>query len=188
MENTFIYLIGFPGVGKYTVAQTIAKQADVIVLDNQLINMPIFALFKPDGKTPLPPQMWDKVKAVWNVVFDAIVELADPAFNFVLTNVLLDDDEADHEWFRKVATMASEREGKLLPVRLLCDLAENKRRVTSPDRAQRLKMVDPDALDRLHRDRKVLVPAHPDTMTLDVTELSPDDAAVRIVKAASRLP
>lgn len=187
MENTFIYLLGFPGVGKYTIAQEIAEQADAVVVDSQLVNMPIFQLFKPDGKTPLPPQVFDKAKQVWGVVFDAIVELADPSHNFVLTNVLLDEKQSDHAWFQTVAAMVTQREGHLLPVRLLCDLEENRRRIVAPQRNERLKTIDSHFPEELYGEWTVLNPDHPNTLTLDVTDLSPEPAAARIVDATARL-
>lgn len=187
LENTFIYLFGFPEVGKYTIAQEIARQAGVIVVDNQLINMPIFTVLKPDGVTPLPPDVWDKVSSVWDIVFDTIIEIADPAFSFVLTNVLLHEEQADQDRFRKVAERVSKRDGTLLPVRLLCDLDENKRRIVSPDRNERLKTISSNGLERLHEERSILTPDHPHTTTLDVTELGPEETASRIVEVATDL-
>lgn len=187
MDNTFIYLLGFPGVGKYTIAQEIAQQADAVVVDSQLVNMPIFTVLQADGKTPLPPQAFDKAKQVWSVVFDTIVELADPSTNFVLTNALLDEKASDHAWFQTVVGMVTQREGRLLPVRLLCELEENRRRIVSPERNGRLKTIDPDSPDPLHDERTVLNPDYPNTLTLDVTDLSAEDAATRIVEAATGL-
>ena len=155
-----------------------------MVVDNQLVNMPIFALFKPDGKTPLPPAIWDKIKGVWGLVFEAMVELADPAFSFVLTNVLLDEDPGDHAWFANVAEVARRRGSRFLPVRLVCDLEENVRRVQSPGRAERMKQLDAETLRRMYREESVLRPDWPGALTLDVTALSPGEAAARVVEAA----
>src|SRR5205823_1624179 len=47
-----VYLLGYPGVGKYTVARALAAQTGAVVIDNQLINNPILALF--DGALDLP--------------------------------------------------------------------------------------------------------------------------------------
>lgn len=49
---SIIYLIGPPAVGKFTVAKAIAKLNDAAVVDNQLINIPIFSLLTewPDAE------------------------------------------------------------------------------------------------------------------------------------------
>lgn len=50
MKNTIIYLLGFPGTGKYTIAKEICKQADFKLVDNHLINNPLFTLIENDDK------------------------------------------------------------------------------------------------------------------------------------------
>jgi shikimate kinase len=41
MRNTMIYLIGFAGAGKFTIAKEICKSAEARLVDNHLINNPI---------------------------------------------------------------------------------------------------------------------------------------------------
>ena len=48
-----VYLIGKPGVGKYTIAKELRKSG-FIVCDNQLVNSPIFTLLNYDGYTKIP--------------------------------------------------------------------------------------------------------------------------------------
>jgi shikimate kinase len=51
MNGALIYLIGFAGCGKLTIAKAIQKKIDCILVDNHLINNVIFSLIDPDGKT-----------------------------------------------------------------------------------------------------------------------------------------
>ena len=54
MKKTFIiYLIGKPGVGKYTIAKEL-ETYEYIICDNQLINNSIFSLLQYDGFKEIP--------------------------------------------------------------------------------------------------------------------------------------
>lgn len=53
LDNAIVYLFGFPGVAKYTVAREIAAGAGARVVDNHYVNNPIFGLLDLDGLTPL---------------------------------------------------------------------------------------------------------------------------------------
>src|ERR1041384_2438716 len=57
LDNTIIYLIGIPAVGKYTVAREIGRMTGARVVDNQLVNTPVFSVLGYDGTAavPFPP-------------------------------------------------------------------------------------------------------------------------------------
>jgi predicted kinase len=44
MKNTIVYLIGYAGTGKYTIAREIAGLTGAVIVDNQLINNPVFSV------------------------------------------------------------------------------------------------------------------------------------------------
>ena len=48
-----VYLVGFAGTGKLTIATELALRIDARVVDNQWVNNPIFGLVQTDGVTPL---------------------------------------------------------------------------------------------------------------------------------------
>ncbi|MCD8491927.1 MAG: hypothetical protein LRY51_08510 [Geovibrio sp.] len=102
MKNTIIYLLGFPGTGKYTIAKEICAQADVRLVDNHLVNNPLFSLIWQDGTTPLPPRIWDNIGKVWEAVLDTIVHISAPDTSFVLTNALTDQGGVDRGWYERV--------------------------------------------------------------------------------------
>ena len=64
MQNTIIYLIGFAGTGKYTIAKEICRLTNARLVDNHLINNPVFSLIRADGKTLLPESVWEKTWAI----------------------------------------------------------------------------------------------------------------------------
>lgn len=181
LPNTFIYLLGFPGTGKYTVAQEIAARAGFRIVDNHLINNPIFTVVRVDGKTPLPREVWKHAGDIGRVVFECVRTLSPPDFSFVLTNALYDDQIEDHEWFAEIAGLAAERRALFVPVRMiLTDNDEHRRRVTDPRREQRMKETDPAAPEK-YSGREVLNPNHPHLLTLDVTNLTSAETAEKIL-------
>jgi hypothetical protein len=185
LQNTFIYLIGFPGTGKLTIAQEIARKADFRLVDNHLINNPVFSLIHVDGKTKLPERIWDNVFKIWEAVADTIIHISPREYNFILTNALQQKDVADHTHYERVKDMAGQREARFIPVRLLIsDIEEHARRITAADRTLKLKETDAEAPRRYAENEEVLNISHPNGLTLDVSRLTASEAADIILKHA----
>ena len=181
MQNTIVYLLGFAGTGKYTIAQEVSRRTGARLVDNHLINNPVFSLIQVDGKTPLPETVWDKTWAIRHVVLDVIREISPADFSFVFTNELIDGASDDHKLFAEVAALAGSRRSLFIPVRLLCEEQELCRRIQSSERTARFKDTNVEnARRKLHRHR-VLSISHPNALDLDVTGLSGSEAAQAIV-------
>lgn len=180
-KNCIIHLIGFAGVGKLTIAKEIVAQSNFKLVDNHLINNPIFSVVEADGLTPLPKTVWEKTRIIRETVFDAILNISPPHFNFVLTNELVEDREGDLVIYKKVEELAHKRGSLFLPIRLVCDEEELCKRVVSEDRKLGFKEIDVDAAHQKSQTFEVLNPNHPNVFTLDVTSLSADNAAVIIL-------
>jgi len=181
MNNVILYLIGFVGTGKLTIAQAILARAPFLLVDNHAINNVVFRLIDTDGTSPLPPSIWEQVRKVRAVVFDTMRSLSPPDRNFVLTNELVEGKENDERVFHEVRALATARGAHFLPVRLLITPEELVRRVVSPQRQVLLKSRDPDAAWRMARAHQVYRPKDVEHVTLDVTMLAPADAAERIL-------
>src|SRR5215468_4980006 len=117
MNNVILYLIGFAGTGKLTIAKAILARAPFLLVDNHFINNVVFRLIDTDGKSPLPPRVWENVRKVRAIVFDTLRELAQPARNFVLTNQLVEGAAEDEKVFQEVRALARARGAAFLPVR-----------------------------------------------------------------------
>lgn len=181
VRNTFVYLVGFAGTGKRTIALALAREIDAIVVDNHWINNPIFGLIDPDGKSPLPDAVWTQVWRVHEAVMETIATLARPGRNFVFTHDGIEGEPYDRDKFEAIRETAARRGARLVPVRLICEGEELARRIRSPGRAEMFKSTNADhARNRVGRDI-VLDPRTPDTLTLDVTRLSPGRSAAAIV-------
>jgi deoxyadenosine/deoxycytidine kinase len=195
MQNTMIYLIGFAGVGKYTIAKAIAElMAGTLevckIVDNHYVLNPIFNLIAEDGITPLPAQVWDAALQVRLAVLATIEHVSPRDWNFVFTNELVEDglavdsDGSNLMLYSQIFKVAQARGAHFVPVRLLCDLEEHLSRVVRPERRERMKDVDPNEARDKHANHKLFMPDHANTLTLNVTGLTPEVAARTILDHA----
>ena len=181
MKNTIVYLIGYARTGKYTIAKEIAALTGAVIVDNQLINNPVFSVVAADGKTPLTAAVLQKIESIRRIVLDTIAELAQPEASFIFTNVLYEGKPMDRRWYEDVAILATQRKALLVPVILRCEPEEVCRRVTSPERAVRLKERSADRTRENIRTYQLLRVDHPNCLVLDITNLSPIQAAQAIL-------
>jgi hypothetical protein len=181
---TCLYLIGYPGAGKYTVSQELIRLTErdmhFVLVDNHYTNNVIFSLLATDGKTSLGAQVWDKVHQVSKAVLETIESLSPREWSFVFTNVLVDNAD-DAALYERISAVAAARESHFVPVTLTCNTDELVRRVVRPDRSQRLKWTDPDSLQALVANTKLLPVRHRNHLELDVTTLGATEAAQAIL-------
>ena len=173
LKNTIIVLIGFAGTGKYTIGRELCERTGAKLIDNHLINNPIFKVVDADGIKPLPPGIWDKVKTIRAIVYDSIRELSPPDLSFVFTIELIEGKPDEDKAFDDLAELAIARESLFVPIRLTCDVDELCRRVASPGRTEMLKAISPEAAREKAAMAEVLKPEHPNLRTIDVTRKSP---------------
>ena len=107
MNNIILYLIGFAGTGKLTIAKAILERAPFLLVDNHFINNVVFRLIDTDGNGPLPPKVWEHVGKVRSLVFDTMRDLSKPGSNFVLTNELVEGAKEDEQVFQEVKALAT---------------------------------------------------------------------------------
>lgn len=187
MNGVIIYLFGFAGCGKLTIAKAIQARFDCILVDNHRINNVIFSLVDPDGRTRLPARVWKNVGLVRSAVFDTIRHLSKPGRNFIFTNELLEGDEGSERVFLETAELARDRNAFFLPVRLLISAEELSRRVASPGRAAMFKETDAEAVWSKVQEQEVLRPREFPYFELDVTALTPEQAADQILVEVAKL-
>jgi hypothetical protein len=169
-ENTMIVLIGFAGTGKYTIGRELCERTGAKLIDNHLINNPVFSVINTDGVTPLPAKVWDRVKEIRATVYRAILELSPPGMSFVFTMELRQSNPRDHAGFRELAELAADRQSRFIPIRLICGVEELCRRVTDPARVAMLKDMSPELARKKSLEDEVLNVPHPNLRTLDVTK------------------
>ncbi|HLL72945.1 MAG TPA: hypothetical protein VK363_15995 [Pyrinomonadaceae bacterium] len=181
LDNTFIVLIGFAGTGKYTIGRALAERTGARLIDNHLINNPIFKVVNVDGVTPLPSGVWGKVSEIRRLVYEAIREISPPNLSFIFTLELRESEPNAHRAVHDLQELAAARESLLVPVRLLCDVDELCRRVADPARVAQLKEISPELARKKMAEHTVLNPQHENTRDLDVTAKSPAESADAIL-------
>lgn len=184
MNNTVIYLIGHYGVGKLTIARAIAEATGARVFDNHLANNVIFSLIREDGRTKIPERAWDLIMTIRRQALIAMTELARPDASFVLTNALMDADPMDRQAFAEVQSAAEQRRACFVPVTLVASDSAHDIRIPSPEREQRLKMTDAAGARNVRETRQLLRIAHPHHLTIDTTDIAPEQAARMIIEHA----
>ncbi|MFP5224304.1 MAG: AAA family ATPase [Actinomycetota bacterium] len=184
MRRTIIYLIGLPAVGKHTIATAIAARTGARVIDNQLINVPVFTAVGFDGTDafPFPKGAWDKIERIREAVLDTIREDCAPEDCFVFTNVLDADDPPSVALFETIEALALDRGGTFVPIWLEASEAVMRQRIDTPQRRERRKTTDASSIDRWRNSFRLLEIDHPNAFRLDTSDLTPEQAADAILK------
>ena len=180
-QNTMVVLIGFAGTGKYTIGREVCRRTGAKLIDNHLINNPIFKVVNADGVTRLPAGVWDRVTDIRRNVYQAIRELSPPEMSFVFTMELRQSNPGDHRAFVDVQELAASRKSLFVPVRLICEVEELCRRVVEPSRIEMLKEISPELTRKKSAEDSVLNNEHPNLRTIDVTSRSPEESADAIL-------
>jgi len=188
MASTFVvHLIGYPGVGKYTIARALIDLAEqrkydrFVLVDNHLTSNVVFSVLDVDGVQELPARVWDHVDDVRDVLYRTIEELSPSGWSFVFTNVLVQDEPRDQPVVDRLRHLADERGSRYVPVQVNCAEREHLQRVPNVDRAARHKWIDPEAVQAFVIGKRLLR-AGRDQLDIDVTNLAPIEAADMILR------
>jgi shikimate kinase len=184
LENAIIYLVGPPGVGKLTVGQALAQATGCKVIHNHYWLNPIFGLIHQDGVTPLPKGIWPLVEQVRGAVLETIVSYSPPDWSFVFTHSAVANPEyheADMVISRDIASVAAQRNARMIAVRLSCSAEQLARRVAAPERRQLMKEANVEAA-RSNAAWGPFDPGWSRTMAIDTSDLSAQQTAERIIE------
>ena len=183
-----VHLLGYPGVGKYTVARELVRLASsddrrFVLVDNHLTSNVIFSVLPVDGADPEPLDraVWDRVDEVRAALHGTIRDLSPRGWSFVFTNVALEGDAVDRRSVARVRELADARRSHYVPVRLHCDTDEHLRRVVRPDRIERMKWIDSDAVRDYSASAPLITVDHPALLDLDVTHRTANDTATAVL-------
>jgi len=128
-----------------------------------------------DGYAKIPDFAWDTIARIRAEVFDFLAHHTKNSY--VLTNCLANTDE-DRQLYKQVKQMAEARGSLFIPVQLEISKEEHLKRLTRLERRERWKSIDPsDAEDN----GPLISISHPNLFLLNVSKLSPEDAAEAIM-------
>jgi len=186
LQNTIICFTGYPGVGKLTTAKALCEITGATLVDNHLINNPVLSVVRGSSIVKTADETWNRIRAIRDIVYDTIRNVAPKTASFVLTNFLT-DDPSNQRIFNQVQCLAKDREARFVPVILTCNEEENFRRVTSPDRAANMKIANPARLEQVMQSSKLLLIEHPNLLELDNTRLSAEQSATAVYRHIEHL-
>jgi predicted kinase len=168
-----IHLNGAPGVGKLTIARSLAERGGARLLDNHATHNVAFALTEFRS-----PEFYDTVRAVRAVAYDRARQL--PAtIPVILTDAFFDDSAWGRESWAAMLDLAAARAARLFTIALMCEPQEHRRRIIGEDRAAKGKVRDIAYVDTAS-ERRLLERPGDDSLRLDITHLAADAAASRI--------
>lgn len=180
MKNVMVYLVGPPGVGKYTVGKLVAERIQAKLLDNHFWSNPIFEVVEPDGR-PFPAGVWDRANDVRSAVLETVALFGPVDRNYVFTHAVSDPGGHPIDWViaGQLLWVAERRQARLLVVRLSCGEKQLRERISSETRRQRFKMTDAAKAESLAS--LGLFPINHDwILDLETSGLSAADTADRI--------
>lgn len=171
-----VQLVGPPACGKRTIGAALAARTGARLIDNHLINDPVFTALGVNGLGDLHPQAIPMAGKVRKIVHQAV--LAAPAeTSHIFTNWLVDTPE-DARAAVVIRELARARGAGFFPVWLTCDVEQIRDRLSLPDRAVRNKLRDPSRVDDIIA--QGITPAPDDALRLDTSAGTPHDAAAEI--------
>ena len=140
MKNVIVYLVGAPGVGKYTVGKLLADRLAAKLLDNHFWTNPILEVVEPDG-SPFPAGVWDRTNDVLSAVLEAVARFGPAGRNYVFTHAVSDQGGHPIDWIiaGRILWVAERRRASLLVVRLACGEEQLRERISTEERRRRFK-------------------------------------------------
>jgi broad-specificity NMP kinase len=171
----FIYIHGYPAVGKATVAKELAK------LIPRSENCDIYSLMDPVAASTQLERASPEYQSTHS------------AFRRSILNLISESDVAQratwifsdwHEGGHDYQTAAAERGAPFISVILLCDEEEHLKRVVGAERGlayNNTKLNDADALRNIREQHVLHRFGGPTELELNTTNISPTEAAQKIV-------
>ena len=181
-NNPLVYLFGYPGVGKNTIAREMEIQSDLIAVQNHLISNAFRHIMRKQERADYPrlePLVKHHTMKAWLNVLD-FIDGAIPERGLIFTSVLYDDPDRI-EYFDYIREWARHRSREFYPIRLNCSVDETIRRAQSPDRDVEFKLTDAATLQNILATNDLLTPPDKNFLDLDITQLSPVAAAQKIL-------
>jgi len=170
-----IIIHGPPAAGKLTVANALSLRTYFKVFHNHLsidFTEPVFEFGTPG--------FWEiNVMLRCKVIAEAAHRDIDLIHTFCYAR------DMDDEYYRQLVAAAKDNGGEVHAVYVNCRDEIRNRRIGDESRVSMRKLTDPASVDR-QRGEDLLFSVHPDfaedTLVIDTSDISPDEAATLIIK------
>ncbi|USW54058.1 Putative P-loop containing nucleoside triphosphate hydrolase [Septoria linicola] len=190
-EQPLVWINGFPGVGKLTIARELVKfyeQQDVVLIDNHQLIDPVAAKWKRDDPEYYTERRRERLRALGRWVLPA-----EECQRLVVFTDCRSDDElgtaVGKEYEQAAAAAAAASGGRVfIPILLLCEEVDNLQRATSTERqgSGTTKLTDLEVVRQLRAQHTMLTFDLPTQLTLDISMLSVAEAALKLYEHIAR--
>lgn len=182
-ENCLVLLMSFPGAGKKTVGEALAKKTHFILTHHHEWVDLILKLLGDDYQVmwDLDAKGWEKLNAADDLILSTMADVCPKEKSYIITQMMFDQDPYHQIFYDKVLSVVEKRKAHFFPVRLLCDEEELIKRVQSEDRKNFFKTRDAELSRSRSREKEVFYSRHPNEMTIDNTHKLPDEVADMII-------
>lgn len=171
-----IHINGMPGVGKLTVAKILAGQFRMHLVDNHSLINAAYAAGFPHGSEGYLRNL----RNITDVVYKELAANKDIP-HIIMTNCLAYEYDPDPARFAAIEKLALDRKEHFVPVLLSCSQEENQKRVVSPDRKNKQKLMNADMIGSYYQKYEIIHPAdHPNQIQIDTTALSAEQTAAMV--------
>ena len=178
-----VHINGWPGVGKYTIGKVLSERLGARFIHNHLLHDVALVCTGLDDD-----DRWHLYEKIRSAAYDALASRPSNEI-FVMTNALCYGVAREVDAWNKVVDLAISRSVRLIPVILRADTETIARRIASENRSD-MKLTDPAVLRKMISEYILQVPDVPETIELDVSEYSIEEAAEEMhsrVKAAEKI-
>ncbi|WP_353279490.1 AAA family ATPase [Wolbachia endosymbiont (group B) of Xanthorhoe designata] len=174
-----IYLIGFPGSGKLTIAKELCNIIDGVIVDNNLFNNIIFDMID-FRNAEVTSEIWEKIFVIRENMLAILEKHHIESKHYIFTNELIKGDYYDQRVYKSVVNLSKKMNVEILPVVLYCNSGELVKRVQSKGRERERKITDSDFAMRRIKEKKLFVPQG--SLKIDNSNLSAKEVAKKIVE------
>jgi len=168
-----IIIHGPPAAGKLTVATELASRTGYKLFHNHVS----IDCVKPVFEFGTPPFNY----LIETIRVETIAEAARQKVDLIHTFVYAFGTDDEH--FHKLISAAEDNGGEVHLVLLHCEDNVRKQRIVDESRVRIGKLTDPDSVDTSQERNDLLSPLPGrETLVIDTTDVTPDDAALRIIE------
>lgn len=175
-----IYLIGYTGVGKRTIAKEISKITAVRFFDNDHLYNVVTTLVNQERL--LNKRLIKHYLKLKLLAYDIIIDGCNMHDSFILCEELHENNPLHKELYDKMFETANSRGSIFIPIILDCAAEEIIIRYMKRNRTKEFKPATKEFCKHNILANKILNISHPNELKIDVTSMSPKDAANEIVR------
>ena len=175
-----IFLYGLPATGKLTIGEELARSTGYKLFHNHLAVDPLLSVFEFGS-----PPFVELRESFWLAVIERAARAHIPGLIFTF----VPEHTVRPQFITNLIDLAARTHTEILAVELTCPIPELKQRLDTPSRRRFQKLNSIELFDALHSTGALSsFPMPKPELTLDTSQLTPQEAAQRIADLCTTHP